>query len=257
MQPTEVSYSHFKSNLANNKVYYIDTNRILYIYTVFDRKLLKTTICNGSSEHNDFIETLLSTSVDYENSPIILENEVSITYNLDQLSTPTFNIYCSDVDLANTSLISIFNASNNVIRVQKINLINSVTSLLIGSIATFSINKITGHSSGTDLTSKIETYDSNDKLDSLVTIRSNATLSGLSTNSLKKITFVCNSIEVDGLSAGTQQSAFQTFFPIYERANNDCRAITLRKDEGITLNKTSNQTNGSFDIEILFTQELQ
>ncbi len=166
----------------------------------------------------------------------------------------TFNVIANDISTdQNKSLFSIVNLSNKILRIEEIYLVNVRTTNVSGIIGTFEIRRITNHSGGNSITN-IEPYDTNDVLDTNITIRSNAAITGESPNILWRNIFSTdenNLIE----SISNTQHLFQTMFPIFVKKTNNTKSLTLQINEGIHIKFLQNSLTGLFNISCIFTQE--
>ena len=150
-------------------------------------------------------------------------------------------------------MISLYNGSvNRVIKISSVKLINSQITTVNGVILEFRFLRITGHSAGTLITP--QTFDTVDSLDANVTVRTGATVAGEAATPLFR--YYWSGDEWGAASSkieGTDHSN-QTLSPIYSRKINE-KPITLRAGEGLTIKQLTNTAIGTFDIEIIFTEE--
>ena len=108
--------------------------------------------------------------------------------------------------------------------------------------------------SGT-LVTTIETYETGDILDSGITLRTGAAVSGESLNLLWKAVFSTDEHGIASESVSTTEHVFQTMFPIFVKKTTNAKTITLKANEGFTIKFLQNSNVGSFDIFCVFTQE--
>ncbi len=249
MTPIEITYDLMKTKFTDGISYYFQQNNMYILYSVLNKRLLKTIIFSDA-DVLDFNTNYASACSEFtDTSTNYIENELSLTYRLDDTVEPTYCLYYEDVSLTGT-VVSIFNGSKHAVLIKKIHLINTQLESTTGSIIPFEIKRITGHSGGTNIGSSIELYDSLDTLPSNISILTGATLAGESTKKLKKIIFSTSDLQTDSLSYTTQQNMFQMFFPIYDSSGD--KPITIRYNEGVAL-KPSSSSDGQFDVEVLFT----
>lgn len=153
----------------------------------------------------------------------------------------------------NKSMFSILNNSaSRIIKISSIKIINSQITTVNGVICQFQILRIGGHSAGTVIIP--QTFDTNDVLDNNVTVRTGATISGEAATPLLR--YYWSGDEWGAASSkieGTDHSS-QTINSIYSRKINE-KPITLRTGEGLTVKQLTNTAIGTFDIEIIFTEE--
>ncbi len=167
----------------------------------------------------------------------------------------TFNAISQNIDTgSNKSMFSIANTSGRKIRIEEIYLVNAKTTSVTGISGTFEVRRITGHSAGT-LVTNVETYETGDVLDSGVTVRTGATVSGESANILWKSVFSTDEHGLASENVSSTEHTFQTMFPIFVKKTQNAKTITLKANEGLTIKFIQNSTVGSFDIFCVFTQE--
>lgn len=155
----------------------------------------------------------------------------------------------------NKSMMSILNAggSGAVIKIREIWITNVKTTAVTGIVGIFEFRRITGHSGGTQQTG-IETMDTQDTLNSSVTVRTNATISGESTTMLARKMWSTDDWGAGTLDTESHNVAFQNTFPVWVNHDKNQKPITLRPGEGLTVKHAVNSTAGSFDLMIGFTQ---
>lgn len=172
-------------------------------------------------------------------------------------ASKTFVVRQSAVAIAkNKSMISLVNASGSAVklRIQEIWIKNVQTSGVTGIISDFNLNKLTGataHSAGTALTPIA--FDSVDTLNGSITARTGATIAGTETTMFRWLW------STDEWGTGPQDvesmdHTMQNLNPHY-RNRGQFKPITLNANEGLSLKQIFNSTVGTFDIEIVFTEE--
>jgi len=242
----DVGYTVFKSKV-NNVVYFVQTSYGYILYSQNEKNLLK-----AYAYTDDLIADFLSSFPSAVSTTT--ENDIIVSNNLHVDNDPTFTLY-SSINLANGSILSIFNGSQyKALKIRKIYLINTATSFTTGGITPFEIQRITAHSGGTDITTSVETYDNTDALDSGISIKTGATPTNASSKIIRRVLFSTNALQSDSVTLESSQNSFQSFFPIFEHSNSECKPIVLRPSDGISLNCSNVMNNSSFDIEIVFTQ---
>jgi hypothetical protein len=166
----------------------------------------------------------------------------------------TFVVRQSAVQIANgKSMLSIQNATGSAVKVKirEIWIKNVQTAGVAGIISQWELNRFTSHSGGTLLTPRAN--ESSDVLDLSITARTGATISGT------EFTFFRWLWSTDEWGAGPSDvesfdHAFQNTNPVY-RVQPNMKPITLLANEAIHLKQVFNSTVGTFDIEIVFTEE--
>lgn len=167
----------------------------------------------------------------------------------------TFNAIAKDIETSqNKSLFSILNQSNKIIRIEEIYLINVRVANITGVSGLFEIHRMTNHTSGISI-NNIESYETSDILDSNITIKSDASIFGESSNILWRNIFSTDEYKTSNLDTGNMEKIFQTMFPIFYKKTNNSKTITLKNNEGLSLKFISNSSTGLFDIFCIFTQE--
>lgn len=167
----------------------------------------------------------------------------------------TFIAVASSVAIGNgKSMISLLNASGSAVTVKILNiyLINTQTSAVTGVIADFSLFRCTGHSAGTAITTT--TMLTTDSLNASVTARTGATITGEIATPLRRVLWSSDEWGVGGTDVENAQNAAQyqsAFWSNFVRG----KRLTLLAGEGVTLKQTVNSTAGTFDVQIIFTQE--
>jgi hypothetical protein len=169
-------------------------------------------------------------------------------------SKATFSVVARSVAIGNNkSMFSILNAdATKLVKIRQIKIINSQTSAVTGVIADFRILRLTGHSSGTSLTP--ETFDTNDSLDADITTRTGSTVAGESSTELLRYTYSSDEWGVGTLDVESSDHVMQQVAALYI-SKNDSKPITLRQNQGLTIKQVTSSTAGTFDIEVIFTQE--
>lgn len=195
-------------------------------------------------------------TVNQGTSPWNVDGSVSITGNVNTISAEkeTFSVLSLNTQIGNgKSMLSILNGagSTKVVKIHKIKIINSQTSAVTGIIADFRINRITGHSVGTLLTP--QTFDTADIIDVNVTTRTGATLVGTGADLIR---YLWSSDEwgVGTLDKEGHDHGIQATIPVYE-SQPGIKPITIRVGEGIAIRQIVNSTAGTFDIEVIFSEE--
>lgn len=174
---------------------------------------------------------------------------------LSESVSPTFLAFAENIQIGNgKSMVSLLNASGStkVVKLRELRIVNMRTTAITGVIVDFRMYRCTGHSSGTVITPT--SYDTADTLDSHITARTGATISGEGSAMLMHAEW--SSDDWSGGAPDTESSdhALQILFPIYA-PRDFCKPITLRAGEGLTLKQIVNSTEGYFDVLATFTEE--
>lgn len=167
----------------------------------------------------------------------------------------TFNAVATAIVTGqNKSMFSILNTSAKKVRIEEIYLTNVRTTAVTGVVGVFEIRRITGHSSG-NLITNVESYETGDTVDAGVTVRTDATVAGESTNFLWRAMFSTDEWGPGIAAAEANEHIFQTMFPIFVKKTNNAKTITLKQNEGLTIKFLPNSNTGLFDVFCVFTQE--
>lgn len=168
----------------------------------------------------------------------------------------TFTVAGTSIASANNkSMISVLNADASlIIKIHEIYVINVRTTSATGVVGAFELRRITGHSGGTTLTSV--SMDTSDTLDSDITVRTGATVSGESSTLMWRSLFSTDEWGPGTFDTESSDHIFQTMFPIFSRkTDSGTKALTLRQNEGLTVKFATNSTTGEFDLFLVLTQE--
>ena len=161
---------------------------------------------------------------------------------------------------------SMFSALNDVgsgvrLKLQQLFIYNVQTTAVTGVIAQFQLRFITGHSAGTQLTTTPAAAGmfrmslTSDTLNGLVTFRTNSTVAGEDAFSLKRWLWSSDEFGTGTADAETTEHTDAQLVAAYTVAEN-ASPITLLPGEGLTIKQTTNSTAGSFDIFVVFTEEV-
>ncbi len=155
----------------------------------------------------------------------------------------------------NKSMLSIYNAGSQIVRIREIWLTNVQTAAVVGIAGVFEFRRMGGHSAGTLIASgAIETMDTADVLDAGVTIRTNATVASESSKLLWKATWSTDEWGPGSQDVESNDHVIQQMFPLYNRRDPNEKPITLRANQGMTIKFTVNSNAGTFDVHVVFTQ---
>lgn len=155
----------------------------------------------------------------------------------------------------NKSMISILNADATLItKIHEIYVVNVRTAAVTGVTGVFELRRITSHSGGTVLTSV--SMDTNDTLDSDITVRTGSTVGGESASLMWRVLFSTDDWGPGTLDVESNDHIFQTMFSIFSRkTDSGTKPLTLRQNQGLTVKFATNSTAGEFDLMLVFTQE--
>lgn len=168
---------------------------------------------------------------------------------------PTFQVTAENVSLAlNKSLLSLFldGASTQFAKLRAIYLRNAQTTAVTGVIATFELQRITGHSGGTSLTPT--SRDTADTLPSEVTARTNATVTGAS-SALWRWDWSTDEWGPGTLDTEAYQVTQQNLLPNFSRKDEALKPFVLRPGQGYHIQMMTSTTVGTWDITFVFTVE--
>lgn len=165
----------------------------------------------------------------------------------------TFVAYANDIATANNkSMFSIVNTAAVVVKIQSIKFVNVRNATATGVSCSFQTKRCTGHSGGTTWTP--DAHDTSDTINAGVTVRTNATVSGAAATYLSRWEYSTDEWGPGALDVEAHDHALQRLIPVYEHKS-PAKAITLRQNQGLTINCATNTTTGIFDVEVVFTQE--
>lgn len=152
------------------------------------------------------------------------------------------------------SMISLENAAGSavVVRVMAVNLMNVQTTGVTGVMAEFGARRFTSHSAGTSIT--IDGRDSSDAINGSVTARTGATITGDSgVNNFGRRIWSADEHGVGGLDVQSNDAATQNTAPSFNFSHGE--PVILRAGEGLHIRMNTATAVGSYDLEIIFTQE--
>lgn len=167
----------------------------------------------------------------------------------------TFIINARDIASANNkSLVSLVNTSGSSvkIKIRELRVINTQNSAVTGVVIDINLLRCTSHTSGTLLTPA--TYDTADTLNSSVTARTGATITGEATDILRHWDMSSDEWGPGANDVESTEHTLNMLIPSYV-ALPKTKPITLNANEGITFKCITNTTTGLFDIVVMFTQE--
>lgn len=167
---------------------------------------------------------------------------------------PTYYAFAQDVVIGNgKSMISILNADTSlIVSIREIYIVNATVSAVTGVIGKFRLIKMTGHSSGTTITPV--SMDSNDSLDSDITVKTGATISGEASTDIRRWQFSTDDWGTGTSDVESSDHVQQELIPVY-KASGEMKPIILRQNEGVHIKQATNSTAGTFDLVIVFTVE--
>lgn len=183
-----------------------------------------------------------------------LKVETTGTVSIAGSNKTSFTAVAIDVVIGNgKSMISITNTSvTKILRVFDIHLINTQTTAVTGVIADFRLLRCATHSAGTLVTPAV--HDTTMPLDAGISVRTGATIGTESATPFGRWKYSTDEWGVGTADVESFDHAIGVLFPLYS-VNEATTAITLRTGEGLTLKQLTNSAAGSFDIQLIFTQE--
>jgi hypothetical protein len=220
------------------------------------------TISSGSGLALDSTLTTLSNKVGVgsvvssSSTSVVLASDVPYL-NTRDYQVATFMCVAASVNISqNKSLVSLCNTGLKKVRIVEIYLAQVSSNQMSGIAGLFQIKRCVSHSSGSSITT-IESMESSDSLDSGITIRTGATLTGLSSNILRRAVLNTNNYAANSFSNSPNSgvNSLDIYLPIVEKVGFDVKPITIKNNEGITVNFDSSSSTATYDIHILFTQE--
>lgn len=181
--------------------------------------------------------------------------KVAISGTSQEAEFATFNVTAQSVAIANNkSMISIVNTTGSTVKIKlrSLKIINAQTTAVTGIIADFRLLRCVTHSAGTSLTP--EACETTDTLSSSVTVRTGATIGTEGTNVLRRIQYSTDEWGPGAHDVESNDHILQIGTNLLDTPLK-AKPITLLANQGITLKQVFNSAVGSFDIEIIFTQE--
>lgn len=167
---------------------------------------------------------------------------------------PTFVAVACPVTLGNNkSMISILNTSTtNIAKLRELFIVNDQTTAVTGTICQMRLLRMTGHSSGTSVT--VGLHDTTETLDSGITVRTGATISGENATLYRQWKFSSDEWGVGSTDVESMQHIQHVTKPLY-RTEINTKPIVLRQNQGIHVKNITNTTAGSFCLVAVFTVE--
>jgi hypothetical protein len=168
-------------------------------------------------------------------------------------SIVTFEAYAPAVaPAANKSMISLTNTSSTKIaKIRAIYLTNPQTSAVTGVMLNFELRRIVSHSAGTSIT-PIQ-YDTAVTLDAGITARTGSTVvteGGI----IRRWVYSSDEHGAGTVDVEASDYPIMAAIPIFQQEKYSGPLI-LRQNQGITLKQTISSTVGTWDINIVFSQE--
>jgi hypothetical protein len=174
-------------------------------------------------------------------------NIVGSSFN--PLTAPaTYTFAAIDTTVANNKhMLSIANTGIAPVYVRSVRIINSQTTPVTGVIGEFRLLRITTHSGGTLITGI--SADTADIIPATLIARTNSTVTGLGTIPYRRSKWSTDEWNSGAQDVESTDHIFHTLLPWYVPGENT-KPITLRQNEGITVQQVVNTTVGSFTIFI-------
>jgi hypothetical protein len=169
---------------------------------------------------------------------------------------PTFGICAVTIPPAlNKSMLALFNpgASTVILKIQYLKIINNQTTAVTGAALDFRMRRITGLTGGTTIVP--QPFDTNDTLGAGILCSQTGTVSGESTTDLLRYVWSSDewgpgTADVEAGDHAQQQTGYAFQNPP------EGKTITLRSGQGITIKCLTNSSQGNFDFEMCFSQEV-
>lgn len=165
----------------------------------------------------------------------------------------TFVAYSAGVAIGNAKhMISLMNGDGSgvVVRILSVKIINVQTAPVTGIVADFRALRMSSLTGGTAVVSG--QCDTADVLSGSVTCATGGSVTGLNTVPLFRRLWSTDEWGAGGLDTEGLQNGFQNTLPVWHAVEN-AKPIVLRAGQGLTIQQLTNSTNGSFDLEIVYT----
>lgn len=193
--------------------------------------------------------------------PFVVASDQIVPVSSGATEEATFTVVAPAVVLGNgKSLLSLYNpsASTKVLKLREYYVRNSQTSAVTGVAAQLEVHKIvsgTAPTGGTNLTTSIETHDTNDTLGAGILAGTGHTISGENTASLDIMRISSDEWGPGTLDQEGSQQTISNYLPArVKRDSAQKPLVVMRAGQGVTLKCATNTTAGSFDLIFLFTQ---
>jgi len=196
-----------------------------------------------------------TTSTTIGNVSDSLKVAVTAASAVQQYEAPTFTVWSLNTATANNkSLISLTNTTGSTVllKLRAIRVINTQNTAVTGVIVDINGYRCTSHSAGTLLVPV--TMDTQDSLNASITARTGATIVGEGTDPILHLDLSSDEWGPGAVDTEATDHTSQSLMYFYEHKQ-PMKPLTLRANEGFTLKCVTNTTTGSFDIQVLFTQE--
>jgi hypothetical protein len=130
--------------------------------------------------------------------------------------------------------------------------LNRQQTAVTGVLADLLLYRISAHSGGTLLTTSVEPMDTNDTLDSNITVRTGATVTE-GTNLIARKLFSTDEIGIGASNIEEDQGTFGNFFSLFPMDFKYGKPLTMRSNQGFHVRFATNSTVGSLDFGIVFS----
>lgn len=175
--------------------------------------------------------------------------------NVQEQQFPTFVVLAPAVTSANNkSMISLQNAegSSKKLKLRDIKIISTQNTPVTGLVMEFQLRRATSHSGGTLITPL--SFDTADSLSSSLTARTGATITEESASIFMRWRWSTDewlqgAVDVESYDHTMAQLVSAYMTPL------KTKPITLNANEALTFKCVTNSTTGSFDFQLLFTEE--
>jgi hypothetical protein len=175
---------------------------------------------------------------------------------VEAIEPASFILHASAIAIAsNKSMLALMNGvgSGVVIKILKVKIMNTQTSSVVGIIADFRLRRLTALTGGTSVVPR--SHDTNDAINGSITSATGGTPTDL-TGPVDLGRYVYSTDEWGPGTADVESMdhSMQTVWAIYQHMRGE-KPITIRPGEGLDVRQLTASTAGTFDIQIIFTQE--
>ena len=194
--------------------------------------------------------------------PVVTSEAQWPTYNVQLTASNVGSAAQTTYNIANNkSMLSMYHdvggSSADIVKIQKIHIINMQNRNVNGIVATFELRRITGHSGGDLLVQS--SFDTMDTVNPFVTARTGATVTGESAALFQRWAFSTDEWAISATKIEAFDHLYSTLIPAYRYEDTSrIKPITLRTGEGIHIkfvNFSGSPVEGNFDVIVAYTIE--
>jgi hypothetical protein len=175
---------------------------------------------------------------------------------VEAIEPATFLLHASSITIAaNKSMLALMNGASSgvTLKILKVRVMNTQTTAVTGVVADFRLRRITAITGGTAQTPR--PHDTNDVLDANVTASSAGTPTDLSGPvDLGRYVYSTDEWGPGTADVESMDHSMQTVWAIYQHMRGE-KPITLRPGQGLDIRQLTSSTAGTFDLQIIFSQE--